>query len=144
MDSKWLKLGQDAKESITDKEWQSNRRAGEIRKKHFSLPLGKLLWLWCVMSICQFCTLFVNRHADKFVFICIYLPIKYYCSIFTKTQMKTMCNLIYNIIIFISLLSFLHTRNKLSYLKNKVWKMQKCVVFVQEQIMADIIRIFGI
>lgn len=45
------------------------------------------------------------RVLYDFVFICIYLTVIYLLH-FYQTKMKKMCNLIYNIIIFISLLSF--------------------------------------
>lgn len=104
------------------------RRQAE-KEKHFFLPWGKLLWLWCV--ICQSLTLFMTWHVRNFmifVFICIYLPVTYLH--FYETKMK---NVQYDIILFISLLCFF------TYLEiNKIiWeikyeKWMKCVVLTKQ------------
>lgn len=112
-----------------------NQTRGQVEKeKHFSLPWGKLLWLLCV--ICQSLTLFVNRHVRNFmifVFICIYLPVKYLLH-FYKSRMK---NVQYNIILFISLLwgFFYVPGNKLNYLKNKVLKNEWSVLPLLNKVM---------
>lgn len=72
------------------------------------------------MSICQFCTQFVNRHADEFVFICIYLPLIYLFHFYQNTDENNVQFNLYYYNIYITVVFFLPTRNKLSYLKNKV------------------------
>lgn len=95
------------------------RRQAE-KEKHFSLPWGKLLWLWCF--ICQSLTLFMTRHVWNFmisVFICIYLPVIYLH--FYETKMKN----VQYYIIYITVVFFYVPGNKLNYLRNKVWKMNE-------------------
>lgn len=59
---------------------------------------GKLLWLWCVLYLCESLTLFVNRHASPsmtFVFIFIYLTVIYWLYFCNTDEKNVQFNLWY-------------------------------------------------